>query len=92
MKVDFLPFFIALKYDDRNYCTMLGDIFFQKILILRAFVKQSTYELVFVNISIYLIFILSVFKFNALFFSNSTVSKVFETGGHFKLIINIIDS
>ena len=83
VKLDYLPFYLALHYDKRKFCSMYVDICKQKILLLRAFCKQSEYELKLLNISIYIIFLLSVCTFNAIFFTNSTIEKTFQTGGQF---------
>ena len=83
VKLDYLPFYLALHYDKRKFCSMYVDICKQKILLLRAFCKQSECELKLLNISIYIIFLLSVCTFNAIFFTNSTIEKTFQTGGQF---------
>ena len=76
--VDYLPFFLALKYDNREYCKMLINIFSQKVMILRSLVKRSPFEMRSLNFSVYMLFLISLFTFNALFYSNGMIQNRFN--------------
>ena len=76
--IDYLPFYLALKYDNREYCKMLINILSQKVMLLRCLVKRSPFEMRSLNLSVYMLFLISLFTFNALFYSNGMIQNKFN--------------
>ena len=77
-KIDYIPFIQALKIDKRSFCSLLIKIFIKKVFILRTLFPQSPFEMKSLNISVYILYLISTFTFNALFFSNGMISNRYE--------------
>ena len=71
--IEYLPFFKALKYDKRTFNRLFIELFCQKVFVFRAIIKRSKFEMRSLNISIYFLYIVSIFTFNALTFSNGMI-------------------
>ena len=71
--IEYLALPLAVHYDKRDYCTMLKNILTQKIFLLRALIIQSPFELRALNISMYIMLLIFILTFNALFYSNGMI-------------------
>ena len=78
-RLDYLPFFAAILYDRRSLLTMFIKILLQKVFLFRSLCAMSPFDMRTVNCSIYFLFIVLIFTFNALFFSNEMIVNQFPS-------------
>lgn len=88
--IDNYPFHIAIKKDKRNLCQMFLKTFQEKQLFLRAFFFKSKYELLSVNLSLFLSDLALYFVLNSMFYTNNQISSRYR--GELNYIHNILRS
>ena len=75
--IDNYPYKLAKENDNRNCMSMFCKVFKEKELLLRALIKKSQFEMVSVNFSLVISYIIITFTVNALFFTPNLIAKRF---------------
>ena len=84
-----LPYEEALKIDKRRYYQYYFSLLKMKHLLIFTFYTKTDYNSRLIKISLFLFFFALYFTVNALFFTDSTMHKIYEDKGKFNLIYQI---
>lgn len=88
--IDNYPYSLAQKEDQRNYLYMFIKTFREKQLLLRSIFIKSQFELITMNISLFLSHLSMYFTLNALFYTDTLISSRYK--GELTFIQNILRS
>ena len=89
-KLDSYPFYIALNDDTRSLFEMFLDQLKANLLIVKAFTLRSSFEIILINISQYLFYLVCVFMVNTLLYTDGTISNRFKNKGYLSFACNLL--
>ena len=79
----------ALKNDHRSYCSYYLSLLRLKHLLIFSFFPMMDYNSRVIKIDLFFINFTTYYTINALFFSDSTMHKIYEDGGSFNFIYQL---
>ena len=85
--IDNYSFPQALNEDNRNLCLIFYSQLITKILLFKHTFIHSSFDILLIKITQYLIYFISVYIFNAILFSDNLISKRFINKGKFSISI-----
>ena len=84
-----LPYNIALQRDKRTYCQYYFSLLLTKHFLLFTFCNNKDYNIKLIKITLFFFCFSLYLVINTLFFSDSTMHKIYEDNGTFDLIYQI---
>ena len=90
--IDNYPFYLAIMHDQRNIFFIFWKIIREKHIFLRSIFVKSKYELVSLNICMFLFYMGLLFSLNAIFYTDSSISKRYHNEGKLPQIENMLRS
>ena len=89
LEINKFPYDKALKYDDRTYLEYYFSLLRTKHLLIFSFYPSEDYNLMPIKIYLFFFSFGLFFTVNALFFTDSTMHKIYEDQGTFNFIYQI---
>ena len=86
-EINSLKYKDAILIDKRTFCQYYCSLLFKKHIILFSFCSRNDYNLIHVKINLFFLSFCLFFSINALFFTDKTMHKIYETKGIYNLII-----
>ena len=85
-ELNILPYKEAKKCDKRNYCQFYFSLLKTKHVIIFTFLQNNDYNSKVIKISLFLFSFNLYFSVNGLFFSDSTMHKIYKDNGSYNFI------
>ena len=88
-EINFLPYELALKDDNKTYCDYYCSLIRSKHLLVLTFYTYNDYNSKIIKISIFLLIFAIHYFVNAWFFNDSMIHKIYHNQKKFNLSINL---
>jgi len=88
-EMNYLEYKEAILIDKRTYCQYYFSLLKKKHLILFTFIPQIDYNLIYIKLCLFILSISLYFAISALFYTDKTMHKVYQSKGKFDFIFQL---
>ena len=88
-EINYLTYEEAILFDKRTYCQYYFSLLKKKHIILFTFITQNDYNLIYIKLCFFILSIGLYFTINALFYTDKTMHKVYQSKGQYDFIFQL---
>ena len=88
-EMNYLDYKEAILLDKRTYCQYYFSLIKKKNIILFTFIAQNDYNLIYIKLCLFILSISLYFAINALFYTDKTMHKVYQSKGKYDFIFQL---
>jgi len=88
-EINYLTYEEAILFDKRTYCQYYFSLLKKKHIILFIFITQNDYNLIYIKLCFFILSIGLYFTINALFYTDKTMHKVYQSKGQYDFIFQL---
>ena len=88
-EINIIPYFEAIRFDERNYAQMLLSVIFSEIKIIRIFYYKNTFEHLSIILSEYTLELCLDLTLNCLLYTEDVISEKYNNNGSIKFFTTL---